>query len=409
MQTPSAKIDWLSIGQLGLGVLSCLICFGLAAGLVFLGTSSNALNANFNVNSAGMFMLAGLLTAIGLLNIPSIVFATRALNGKSGESPIKTDPFRLASIALISLPIWLAGGQYLVQTSFATVLLPFFNVLALLIPIWWMVEFGRRKLPSGSPQRSWGLVSVGLGLIPILTIMVETLVAILMVLAVFARLGTDPVWMGKFNQLFLQFSQSDYDPAFLSTLLKDLLSNPLVITAIFASMGLLMPLIEEFFKPLALWTLRRRMQTPADGFSAGLVAGACFALIESAALITQIGAGAEWSQMVLLRIATSLLHMTTSALVGWGLVSGWTVKKCGRTILSILAATAIHGLWNSLVLSMALLPMIGSLGGQSPLVHFFSGFGTYSFAILLTFLAIFLYVMNHRLQRESNKANSATV
>ena len=51
MQSPSAKIDWLSIGQLSLGVLSCLICFLLAAGLVFLGSSSGLFS-----NRPGLWM-----------------------------------------------------------------------------------------------------------------------------------------------------------------------------------------------------------------------------------------------------------------------------------------------------------------------------------------------------------------
>ena len=142
-------------------------------------------------------------------------------------------------------------------------------------------------------------------------------------------------------------------------------------------MGVLMPLIEEMLKPLALWTLRKRLLTPAEGFSAGLLAGAGFALFESATIIAQTGVGADWSQMVMLRIATSLLHMTTSGFVGWGLASGWTRKKYGRTILTILAATGIHGLWNSLVISMALIPVMGNLVGQSPILHFFSGMGAY--------------------------------
>ena len=177
-------------------------------------------------------MLAGLLAAVGLLNIPSIGLSFRALKGKTAEPLQKTNSFRLASLTLISLPVWLAGGQWLLHTSLASGLMPVINVLALLIPIWWMVEFGRRNLPTGSPQRSWGIISASLGLIPLLTILAEALAAILIVLAVFAWLGSDPAWMGKFNQLFIQFSQSDFDPEFLTNLLKDMVANPLVINRI---------------------------------------------------------------------------------------------------------------------------------------------------------------------------------
>jgi hypothetical protein len=400
MQSPSARIDWLSIGQLGVGVLSCLICLLLTGGLILLANNPYLLGKNSGVETQGLLMLAGLLTAVGLLNLPSIVFSWRSLNNRPPASPSRTNPFRLASMALISLPVWLLGGQWLTQTSLAASLLPIINVLALLIPIWWLVEFGRRKLPNGSPQRNWGLISASVGLTPVIIILVETFIAILVVIGVLAWLGREPGWMAKFNQLFIQFSQSEFNSDFLTSLFKDLLGNPLVITTVFLVLGFLMPLIEELLKPLALWTLRKRMVTPAEGFSGGLILGAGFAFIESASLIAQMGSGSEWSQTVILRITTSLLHMTTSALAGWGLASAWTQKKRGRAVLAILAATGLHGLWNSLVVSVALIPLLNSLGDQSPLLNIFSGFSTYAFITILTFLAGLLVLMNHLLYKD---------
>ena len=409
MRSSSARIDWLSIGQLGVGVLSCLICFLLAGGLILLANNPNWFDSNPIMETQSLPMLAGLLTAIGFLNIPSILFSWRALSNQPPASPSRTNPFRLASLALISLPVWLVGGQWLTQTSLAAVLLPIFNVLALLIPIWWLVEFGRRKLPGGSPQRNWGLVSASTGLTPVIVILVETFIAILVVIGVLAWLGREPGWMAKFNQLFIQFSQSEFNSDFLTSLLKDLLGNPLVIVTVFVVLGFLMPLTEELLKPLALWTLRKRMVTPAEGFGAGLVCGAGFAFIESVSLITQMGGGSDWSQTVILRITTSLLHMTTSALTGWGLANAWIQKKHGRAVLAILAATGLHGLWNSLVVSVALIPLFNSLGEQSPLLNVFSGFSTYAFITILTFLAGMLVLMNHLLRREVERNTTISV
>jgi len=403
MQPKPVGIDWLSIGQLGLGGLSCLISFGLAIGLILLGSTSNLPPSSLHLDTSILFMLAGLLVTVGLLNIPSILLSWHALIGKPSESSVKSNAFHMASLALISLPFLLAGGQYAAQTDYSNVMLPIFNVLSLSIPIWWLVEFGRRELPSGSPQRNWGLLSASLGLIPLLVIFLEFLCTVLVTLATFAWLSVDPNWIGKLNQLYLQLSQVNFDPEFFASLLNDLLGNPAVIRMLFVSLGLLMPLIEELIKPLAVWFLRSRLQTPAEGFSAGLIAGAGFSLIESTTLIAQLGTKSEWGQMVLLRIATSLLHMTTSGLVGWGLVSGWTQKKYGRSVAAILASTCVHGLWNSLVVSSALQPVMGALGKQSSVVDFFFRFGNYPFAILLFFMAFVLVHMNHRLRRETEK------
>ncbi len=408
MQTSSARIDWLSIGQLGVGVLSCLICFLLAGGLIVLANNPYRFVSNPIMETQSLLMLAGLLTAIGFLNIPSIVFSWRSLNNKPPASVSRTSPFHRASLALISLPAWLVGGQILTQTSLAASLLPIFNVLALLIPIWWLVEFGRRKLPSGSLQRNWGLISASVGLTPLIIFLVETFFTILVVIGVLAWLGREPGWMARFNQLFIQFSQSEFDRDFLGALLKDLLGRPLVVVIVFVMLGFLVPLTEELLKPLALWTLRKRMVTPAEGFSAGLVCGAGFAFIESAGMIAQMGVGSEWSQTVVLRITTSLLHMTTSALAGWGLASAWIQRKRGRAFLTILAATGVHGLWNSLVVSVALIPLLNILGDQSPLLNFFSGFSTYAFITILAFLAGMLVLMNHLLCKDIERSTPAS-
>jgi hypothetical protein len=173
MQAPSTKIDWLTIGQLIVGGISCLISFSLVILLVYLGVSGGLSKANSAMDTTAMFMLAGSITAIGILNIPSVVLAVRSLSGKQDEPAIKTNSFRMASLGLISLPVWLLVGQSITQTILAAWLLPWINILALVIPIWWLVEFGRRQLPSGSPQRSWGLISVSLGVTPLITILAE--------------------------------------------------------------------------------------------------------------------------------------------------------------------------------------------------------------------------------------------
>lgn len=404
MQAPSTKIDWLSIGQLSVGILSCLMTFSLAGLLVFLGVSGVLAKTNSLMDITAVFMLAGLIAAVGILNIPSIVLAGRSLNGKQFEPGIETSPFRLASFALISLPVCLLGGQWITQTTLAVWLLPWFNILALLIPIWWLVEFGRRQLPLGSSQRSWGLVSISLGVTPLITLLAELILTVLVVLVVFMKLSVEPVWMDKFNQLIIQFNQSDFDPQFFASFLKDLLASPLVITTIFLTVGLFMPLMEELLKPLGLWALRKRLLTPAEGFSGGLICGAGFALIESATMIAQTGGGSDWGQMVLLRIGTSLLHITASGFVGWGLASAWRQKKYGRTMLTILAAAGVHGLWNTLAILIVLLPFITSTSAPTVLTQGSLGVGTFIMASILILLAIALFLMNHRLRRETQSS-----
>jgi hypothetical protein len=402
MQEPSNRFDWLSIGQLVVGLISCLICFILAGVLFVMGISSLNQPSIYGLGSTVLSLLSVLVAAVGILNIPSVILVIRHLGGKTPLVQSRLNSLRLANYALLALPLILISGHFISQSSSAWLFLPLLNVLALLIPIWWIMEIGRHRLPSGSPQRSWGLVSISVTIIPVLTLLLELLVMVVMVLVIFLILSSQPVWAERLRQLSIQANQAEFDVNFLETFLQNLASNPLVITAVFVTIGGLMPLIEELLKTLGLWILRKRILTPAEGFSAGLIGGAGFALIESASLIAETG-GANWLQLVLLRIATSLLHITLSGFVGWGLASAWTQKRNGRFFFSLLIAAGVHGLWNSLAILLIILP---SLSGTGLLAGLFQGgmvVGLAVMASILILLAASLIAMNRHLHKEGQE------
>lgn len=289
MQPDSNRIDWLTIGQLVAAVISCLISFLLAAILFLLGSQSMFTPGSAVAEYVVFFLLAGFIAGVGVLNIPSAVLAARNLRGKAAELKLRVGTFQLASYALLSVPLILLLGHLISQSPLVWLVLPLLNFLALLFPIWWIVEFGRRKLPSGSSQRAWGLISVSLSITPLVVILVELFFLVLVILAVLFGLSSQPMWMERFNQLIIQFNQGEIDPAFARTLWQSALESPLVVLSIFLTAGLLMPLMEELLKPLGLWFLRHKIHSPAEGFSAGLICGAGFALVESAVLIAQSG------------------------------------------------------------------------------------------------------------------------
>jgi hypothetical protein len=77
----------------------------------------------------------------------------------------------------------------------------------------------------------------------------------------------------------------------------------------------------------------------------GMLSGAAFALLES--LNASGNGGADWAVIVSIRAGTSLLHMTVSGLVGWGIVSAFHEKKVLRFFAAYFAAVSIHGIWNA--------------------------------------------------------------
>ena len=398
MQELSQPTDWLNIGQLIVGLMGCLISFILAIALFLLGLAAHV-NSTLSQQAIPLFMLAGLMTAVGFLNIPSVVFAIRRLSSRPTLTSHGPSPLKLASLSLIALPFILIGGNFISQTPAAWWALPSLNVLALLIPIWWIVEFGRHNLPTGSAQRSWGLVSVGLTITPIVTMLVELVVMLGIIVLVFLAMGSSPVWVENFRQLFNQLSQSNFDLNTLDSFLQGLVSNPLVLIVLLITLGGIMPLIEELLKPLGLWVIRKQILSPAEGFSAGLICGAGFAFIESATLIAEAGAG-DWALTVLMRIGTSLLHITVSGLMGWGLASAWTQKRNGRFFLSLLASVGLHGLWNTLAVVLAVAPSTSGTATLSNFLQSSMGIEVILMAVIVTALVTVLFLINRRLQKE---------
>jgi hypothetical protein len=90
-----------------------------------------------------------------------------------------------------------------------------------------------------------------------------------------------------------------------------------------------------------------RRTTPAEGFVAGLLCGAGYALFENLALASS---SQGWAFAVTARAGTSLLHMVTTGLMGWALVLAWRKARYGLLFLVYLTSITIHGLWNGLTL-----------------------------------------------------------
>ncbi|MCK7530785.1 MAG: PrsW family glutamic-type intramembrane protease [Marinilabiliales bacterium] len=103
-----------------------------------------------------------------------------------------------------------------------------------------------------------------------------------------------------------------------------------ILVAIFFSV--LIPLMEELIKPLAVWLLAGRLDSAAQGFAFGALGGAGFGLIETLNVSGQI---TEWGLLLFTRIGTGLLHIATSAIMGaailWRCASG-VICACSAPI-----------------------------------------------------------------------------
>ena len=382
-----ASLDWLTIFQFGLGALGIALTgmvtlFSLLGGMLQAAQDGRPLFSGLGdlIPIAGIFL-------IGLLLVPSTFFALRRLlGGVSVPARIPTRPFGLA---IFLLPLLLAGGSWAVEAGLSWIAV-LAHLLAAILLVGWLLWLALRGLQPGSAQRSWGAFGSGLMASPALALILEAIGLIALILFLTIYIDINPALSG------IDASLEDLTSADPDVLLQEfapLFRDPLILLTAFFSLSFFVPLIEELFKPLAVYLLLRRPLSEAQGFALGALSGAGYALAENLALNTQpeslflVAAG---------RFGASAMHIFTAALSGVALVRAKNRKSVWPFIGVLALNILIHGLWNGMVLLLAAASLTEV--GASGLVP--AGFGLLAVSgLLLLALAciIFLQVMNRRL------------
>jgi len=309
----------------------------------------------------GLLVWASLLSA--LLLVPVFWLSFNRLAGK--PAPALLDGQRphvrvILRVSLLAWPLVLALGWLVAgRPGLAVWLLGPINILAAGIPVVWIYALAQRRLEAGPIERKWRIFGFSLTVSPVVIVLAEVLalavlgIAALVLVLVLASLN--PSFSQELETLVQQISASQ-DVEVILQLLEPYLMRPAVIFGALAVLSGIIPLIEEILKPLALWGLAGRDLTDQEGFVAGLLSGAGFALLENLLYFTNILTAEGWSFMVIGRAGTGVLHMFSSGLVGWALARAWRSGKWpflgGMTLLAV----AFHGLWNAFAL----------LGGLGP-------------------------------------------
>ena len=243
----------------------------------------------------------------------------------------------------------------------AWIILPVLTILVIVPPIWLLFGIGTRGIELGPRWRFFGIFGLSMTIGPVLMIVLEMVVLLGGLIAGVAMLYVQqPALIQEFLKLANILKQETDQDAILK-LLAPYISNPLVLASAIGYIALAVPLIEELFKPLAVWIFAKKIKSPAQGFAMGVLSGAAFALIES---LNASGDGTmSWPAIVSVRAGTSLLHMTASGLVGWGIVSAFHEKRPSKFFAAYFAAAAIHGLWNACAVGVGV-SMVGEYIGK---------------------------------------------
>ena len=387
--TPSRS---LTIAQLVISIIDIILALGSVIALAFVLITSLDKDLSSPENTQ-LINILFVIVAVIFLTIPSLVSSIRYLTGKPPRPAVRRK-LLYASLAILLVPLLILLESRLPANPSASWISAIISVLTVLIPIWWFLEIGRYRLAAGSAQRQWGLSTFSIFITLPVIILVEIIV--LGIGLVFAALWLvqQPEFAPFINQFSGQFPPDLQSLENLSFDFLPLLSRPEVIAALLAAVVLVVPMLEELLKPLALWLLHKRGLTPAEGFTAGLICGAAFALIESLFSVSAVMPG-DWLYTVTGRLGTGLLHIFTASLNGWALASTWRDGRHMRVALTYILTVLIHGAWNFFAVMMGLQTITGLP------VSGFSALGASSSRVLLgmaLFMLIALFLINRHLR-----------
>ena len=368
-----------------------LLVFGFFGGLLDQATS----------DEAGLMLVIGwtsLLIAVAfLLAFLSAVFH---LQGKVMPA-LSASTQRIIQSALFVLWIISILGVILISRYQALNLLTSLLVIPLVLaPILFFLWIGARGLSLGNQPRAWGAVAFNFSIMMPVVLTAELILFFFIFIIIVVWLTGQPELLSQLMNFGEQFSTGAMDPLEVEQLLTDLFGRPVFLNGSILLIAVLVPLIEEFFKPMAMWFLAGKRLTPSQGFVGGLIAGACFAMLESLGAVG-IPADSEWLILLFGRTGTGLLHVTLSGLVGWGFASAFYNQQWGRAILAYLGAVSIHGLWNFFALLSGIVPIMPMSEEMGNLPVILGQMGVFVLVALFGINLIILFSMNQRLQRQT--------
>jgi len=293
------------------------------------------------------------LLLLTLVCLPSVISSVSAL---SGRNPPRW--MRASMPALIWLPVVLFALIILLRLVFLpeqpsqSMLSAGLTALAVALPAVWFLRLGAGNQWGKNPKRNSGLLTFSLSFTTYFILILEAVLIFAVVIGVLMALAHNPQVMKTLESLLPLLEGTALTPEELVELFTPLLSLPPILSGILVLVAVVIPMIEEAFKTLGVWLLKGRGITPAEGYIAGMVSGAGFALIEGL-LNSAAAAGsasADWLIFVFGRFGGTLVHIFNGGLLGWTMVRHWQDKEHTKVWRTYLLTVVLHGIWNGIAI-----------------------------------------------------------
>ena len=341
-------------------------------------------------------VLAGAPIVIGTMFLPAIYYSIRRLLGRAA---LPADPKVLkVPQAIVLVLVWAAaaaGAGLLVDKPIAKWITPALYVLAISVPVYFFVRLATGGLHPGSRQRLWGVLTTGIGLGVVPAITAEFMLVLVVLVILVFYLALNPAQLATFQNLARQLQDSTDIGQVLNTV-GPMLTNPTALLLALLFFSGFSPLIEETAKSFATWTVFDRLTSASQGFAIGAISGAAFGLVES--LLVSAQPDASWTTTLLVRGASTMMHIMSASLTGWGVGRFRVTRRFLPLAGMYLAAMALHGAWNASVVGITFGTVRSSLasGGRDlpSLILIFLGTGT--LVVLCLAIPLGLWAINRR-------------
>ena len=290
-----------------------------------------------------------------------------------------------------------AGALTTLATSawISALLLPLLTVVAVAAPLVELCGVGVRGIPLGPRWRAGAMLGLGMTMVPFVIIVLEAIILAAFVVAAAVWLSTQPAAVRMLFELQAAIERES-DLAVIAELVTPWVFKPAVFASMLAYVAVFVPSVEELLKPLGVWLFARSIQSPRQGFAMGALCGAAYALVESLGVSAR--GGMEWTLAVGVRVATGLLHVTNSALMGWAIVSAIQDRKLARLAATFALVTLIHAIWNASAVGVAV-SMLGGAVARPAWLPNLAAAGSAALIILLAGMFMLLRASNSRLLR----------
>ena len=294
------------------------------------------------------------LIVMGLCSLPLLYSSLRGIFGYHPTPAWR--PSSAWSLILLLFPLGILLGLLAFENQILPWLFgPLAHTLAAVGPVGAAVVMVIQRGPLSSPRRNWGQFNTGLWISPILAFTLE----IILILPVVILILTDQFGTIDLSPIVNSLQTSDsLTSSEMELLVFEFLSQPIVIGSALLYMVILVPVVEEVMKTVAVWPFLGRGLTNAEAFMGGAIAGAGYALFEAFFLAQP---GQDWGITMIASAGATLIHMFTAGLTSIGLARAARERTFLRVVPYYALAVGIHGLWNFCALAIGAGVLIGDI------------------------------------------------